>query len=77
VASAEHQALAGTLRELSAKYQSIEMLLQIGEYEAGSDAVADRAIRTREACSALLRQAPGESSGLRETLAAMRNIAAS
>lgn len=76
VATAEHQALAGTLRELMTKYQSIEMLLQIGEYQAGADAVADQAIRTHSACSAFLRQAPGESSSLRETMAAMRNMVA-
>jgi type III secretion protein N (ATPase) len=40
----EHQASAGRLRQLIAKYDDVETLLQAGEYEPGQDADADLAI---------------------------------
>ncbi|WP_081780632.1 FliI/YscN family ATPase [Sulfitobacter sp. 20_GPM-1509m] len=43
-------------RKLLAKYNEIELLLQIGEYEAGSDAVADRAIATHDPLDTFLSQ---------------------
>jgi type III secretion protein N (ATPase) len=39
-----HQACAGKLRKLMAKYDEVETLLQAGEYEAGHDSDADLAI---------------------------------
>ena len=39
-----HQASAGRLRQLLAKYDDVEMLLQAGEYQPGQDADADLAI---------------------------------
>jgi type III secretion protein N (ATPase) len=52
----EHVAAAGTLRSLMAKYDEVEMLLQVGEYKAGNDALADRAIQRIEAIRAFLNQ---------------------
>ena len=43
VASQDHLAAAARLRKLLAKYQEIELLLQIGEYKAGGDLDADAA----------------------------------
>ncbi|KVE37987.1 type III secretion apparatus H+-transporting two-sector ATPase [Burkholderia sp. TSV86] len=48
---------SGRLRELIAKYQDVEMLLQIGEYKPGTDALADEAIEKHEAIRAFLCQA--------------------
>ena len=39
-----HQASAGRLRQLLAKYDDVEMLLQAGEYQPGQDSDADLAI---------------------------------
>ncbi|MES2831677.1 MAG: type III secretion system ATPase SctN [Pseudomonadota bacterium] len=39
-----HQNMAGRLRQLMAKYDDVETLLQAGEYEPGQDADADLAI---------------------------------
>ncbi len=36
---------AGRVRELMAKHAEIELLLNIGEYQPGSDPVADEAVR--------------------------------
>jgi len=40
----EHQDMAGRLRQLLAKYDDVETLVQAGEYEAGQDVDADLAI---------------------------------
>src|SRR5512147_2559185 len=36
----QHKQDAGTIRELMAKYQDIELLLKVGEYKRGSDKIA-------------------------------------
>ncbi|WP_140635019.1 type III secretion system ATPase SctN [Methylibium rhizosphaerae] len=40
-----HQAAAGKLRKLMAKYDEIEPLVQMGEYKPGNDALADEAMQ--------------------------------
>lgn len=74
VVSPQHFRQAGVLRELLHKYQSIEMLVQMGEYEAGSDVVADHAIRSRDAVKQFLRQATEDSSALEKTLSGLEYI---
>lgn len=44
VTSKEHQGMASEARKSLAKYQEIELLLQLGEFKTGVDADADRAI---------------------------------
>lgn len=56
VTDAAQQRAAALLRKHLAKHQDIELLLQIGEYKAGSDAAADAAIRLIEPIRALLQQ---------------------
>ncbi len=56
----EHQDNATKLRTLLAKYDEIEFLLQVGEYQKGSDALADEAIQKRAAINQLLQQRPDE-----------------
>ncbi|WP_226502277.1 FliI/YscN family ATPase [Pseudomonas sp. MWU16-30317] len=60
VASAEQRQLAARMRELIARRRDIEMLIQVGEYVAGSDALADEAIARHDAIQAFLRQAPDD-----------------
>jgi type III secretion protein N (ATPase) len=71
VASDEHQQAALRLRALMAKYQDIRFLLQVGEYSAGSDALADQAIAAQPAIDAFLRQRPDEASAWDDTLQAL------
>jgi ATP synthase in type III secretion protein N len=71
VTQAAHQRAAGLLRKHLAKYQDIELLLQIGEYKRGSDADADEAIRTMPLIRKLLQQPPDQRSGFDEGVAAL------
>ena len=56
IAKAKHAAAARKLRELLQKLQDIETLVQIGEYRAGSDSLADHALAVREDLTSFLRQ---------------------
>jgi ATP synthase in type III secretion protein N len=67
VVTAAQTAQAGVLRSLLHKHQSIEMLVQMGEYKAGSDALADKALESREAVLEFLRQVADESTPLERT----------
>jgi ATP synthase in type III secretion protein N len=71
VASNEHRDAAATLRALLAKYQELELLLQIGEYQPGADALADRAIGARDALRGFLVQPPDAMSDFPQTLQAL------
>lgn len=56
VAAAAHQQHALRLRQLLAKFHDMELLLQIGEYRPGADAVADAAVNAIGAIRAYLTQ---------------------
>ncbi|MCZ0944084.1 MAG: type III secretion system ATPase SctN [Gammaproteobacteria bacterium] len=71
----EHLRVAGRLRELLAKHQSVELLLKIGEYKQGSDADADEAVRKVDQINAVLKQGLHEFSSFEETLERMRAVA--
>lgn len=76
VTSSDHQAQAARVRGWMAKYADIEFLLQIGEYKAGGDPLADIAIAKRPAIEALLRQGPHERIAVDDALAALAETAA-
>lgn len=52
----DHKKAAGKLREILAKYQEVELLIRIGEYEKGSDAATDEAIDKIDRVNAFLKQ---------------------
>jgi type III secretion protein N (ATPase) len=62
---------AQKLRAILAKYAEIELLVQIGEYQKGNDAEADRALEKISAVNAFLRQRLDEFSSFDETLKAL------
>jgi len=70
----EHQQTAARLRELLAKYKEVELLLKIGEYQSGNDAVADEAIEKIDRLNGFLKQGLYEKSTFEETLAAMKEV---
>lgn len=72
VADAGQQTLATQATEQLSKYDSIRMLVQIGEYQAGSDELADRTLRCREDLLKFLRQDSAVLSTFDETLAQLR-----
>jgi type III secretion protein N (ATPase) len=71
----EHKEAAGTVRELMAKYQDIELLLKVGEYKKGSDRIADTAIEKHEAIRQFLRQKTDEHVTWEETLEQLQELA--
>ncbi|MCR4468321.1 type III secretion system ATPase SctN [Burkholderia sp. SCN-KJ] len=56
VVSREYLAASTRLRELMAQHRDVEMLLQVGEYKAGSNPLADEAIAKIDAINAFLSQ---------------------
>jgi type III secretion protein N (ATPase) len=67
IASPAHCAGAGRIRRLMAKYDEVEMLLQIGEYKSGSDPLADEAIAMHEEIEGFVRQRTDDLADLAET----------
>ncbi|MDP9604841.1 UNVERIFIED_ORG: type III secretion protein N (ATPase) [Variovorax paradoxus] len=74
VTSREHRAAAAHFRGLLAKYQEMELLVQIGEYKAGADALADEAIGARTAMLEFLSQPPDASLPYAQSVEALRQF---
>ncbi|MGM9484833.1 FliI/YscN family ATPase [Roseateles sp. NT4] len=60
VVPANHQAAAARWRALMTRYQELEVLIQLGEYRQGGDAVADQAVRLREEMQSFLAQSSSQ-----------------
>lgn len=73
----EHRQAAATARTLLAKHQDLEVLLQMGEYQAGSDPIADTAIACAPAINRHLCQAVNEGVTFTGALASLRSALAS
>lgn len=71
VAGAAHRRAAARARALIARQREIELLVQLGEYRAGHDALSDAALAAQPALRALLRQTADEHAGFEATLAAL------
>lgn len=56
IVSDEHRRAGLRVRELIAKFQDIELLVKVGEYEEGSDATADEAIDKIDSINRFLKQ---------------------
>lgn len=74
VTSREHRAAAAHFRGLLAKYQEMELLVQIGEYKAGADALADEAIGARPAMLEFLSQPPDASLPYAQSVETLRQF---
>ncbi len=74
VASAQHQRAAAALRRQLAKYQELELLLQIGEYKSGSDSEADAAIRNIGSIRQFLQQHPHSLTGFDENIRGLAEL---
>ena len=75
VTSPDHVNAAGHIRRLMAKHREIETLLQVGEYQAGSDALADEAIAKIDGIRSLLNQSTSDLTPPRVTIDALRELA--
>ncbi|MDL2290710.1 type III secretion system ATPase SctN [Desulfovibrio sp. OttesenSCG-928-F20] len=68
VVAKEHREAANRFRSLLAKYAEVELLLQIGEYKQGADALADEAIAKIDRLNGYLKQGLAERSTFDEAL---------
>ncbi|AHB07176.1 type III secretion apparatus H+-transporting two-sector ATPase [Pandoraea pnomenusa] len=75
VADPAHLKAAGKFRELLAKYAEIELLVKIGEYQPGADAIADEAIAKHDAMRGFLRQRTDEFETLDASISKLDDIA--
>ena len=64
----DHKQAAAKLRSILAKYQEVELLLKIGEYQKGADKETDEAIAKIDAVNAFLKQGLKEKNTYEETL---------
>jgi type III secretion protein N (ATPase) len=64
--------LAGEAGAQLAKFDSIQTLVQIGEYRAGAHAMGDKTLRCREALLQFLQQDLMEQSTFRDTLTRLK-----
>jgi ATP synthase in type III secretion protein N len=76
VADTTQRAAANRVRDWLARYEEVEMLLQIGEYERGHDPETDRAIDQRPAIQRFLRQPYDQCSSWAETRAQLHGLCA-
>ncbi|MCQ2397342.1 MAG: FliI/YscN family ATPase, partial [Lentisphaeria bacterium] len=69
-----HRKAAARLRGILAKYQDVEMLIKIGEYQKGTDKETDEAISKIDAVNKFLCQSVREKSDYNETLEQLREV---
>ncbi|BBE08765.1 type III secretion system ATPase [Mycoavidus cysteinexigens] len=68
IVSDEHRQLAGRLRQLASAHKDIELLVRVGEYQAGQDPEADEALARKDAIREFLRQPTTEKNDFEHTL---------
>jgi ATP synthase in type III secretion protein N len=74
LASAPQQRAAESFRSMLAKLDEIDLLVQMGEYQPGRDALADRAIDDRDAMNGFLRQANDDTTPISHGIARLRSF---
>jgi type III secretion protein N (ATPase) len=74
VTTADHRQDVRQLRALMARHAEIRLLLQVGEYEAGSDALADAAIARFPDIQSFLQQAPDDISAMAHSLEQLHRV---
>ena len=74
ITSSEHQKLARKLKQLNARYARSVDLINVGAYEAGSDAILDEAIVKHEQMVEFLQQDIAERADLTQSLQALANV---
>jgi type III secretion protein N (ATPase) len=76
VVNREFMASSARLRKLLAKHKEVDLLLQIGEYQPGTNALADEAIAKIDALKGFLSQPTDAYADPAQTEAAMHELAA-
>ena len=76
VTNLEHQQAAERVRSWIAKYDEVELLLQVGEYRAGNDPTTDLAIERHDQITEFLHQAIDEHMSAQDSIDWLHNLAA-
>ena len=76
VAAPEHVQNALSLRRLLSAHQQIELMLKLGEYQAGNDELTDLAVDSRQQVDAFLRQDLREPASFQATLEHLSELTA-
>ncbi|HVQ06264.1 MAG TPA: EscN/YscN/HrcN family type III secretion system ATPase, partial [Burkholderiaceae bacterium] len=76
VTDSAHRQAAAQMRQLMARHAEVEFLLRVGEYQAGSDPLADRAIERLPQIKALLQQRTDEATEFDTTVQQMKDAVA-
>lgn len=71
-----HRKAASHLRELMSKYEDVELLIKLGEYQHGSDALTDEAIEKINRIRQFLRQDTADFTNLDDTVTQLTQLAA-
>ncbi len=77
LSSKEQQASAQHMRAMLQKLNDIELVVQMGDYEAGRDRLADQAIEARQAMNDFLRQQSGDVTPMSHSVARLRALGSS
>jgi type III secretion protein N (ATPase) len=76
VVSRAHREAAAQVRRLLARYEEIELLLRVGEYQRGNDRLGDEAVAKIEAIRAYLREPGREATSFAAAVQGLRALAA-
>jgi ATP synthase in type III secretion protein N len=74
IVDTQHRQSASHARGLLDKYQSIELLVQVGEYRPGSDAVGDEALEKKDRIDAFLKQDVRDKTALISSVNALNEL---
>ena len=75
ITTGEHQKMANKFRSLMSKYNDIEMLIQVGEYQQGQDPLADEAVQKIDFINNFLKQSGDDMTEFLDTLERLKKIA--
>ncbi len=75
ITTRKHIKDANEIRQLLNKYQEIELLVQVGEYQSGVDELADLAIEKKDLIAEFMKQSTEEYDGFDETISRLEEIA--
>lgn len=74
VTEAQHRTAASKFRSLLSRYRDVELLIQVGEYRAGSDSVADEAIAKLPVIKEFLIQSSSNPSSANDSIRKLKEI---
>lgn len=75
VAGSEHLSAARHVRGLLSRYREVELLIQVGEYQPGHDAVTDEAVAKNQEIMTFLRQAGDDQTLFANSVDRLRGLA--